>query len=58
MKPSEIILSKVASTTYLYDKQVAKILDEMAEDIKYLKSQVNNPFPFMTPPPKEREWET
>jgi len=55
MKPSEII--KLCSGRENIDWIIGLVLDQMAEDIKYLKQQVNNPFPFMSEPPKEREWE-
>lgn len=67
MKPSELIEKDLHThEDKLYDNLIVKdrvnikllkIIDEFAEDIKYLKSQVNNPFPFCTPPPKVREWE-
>ena len=58
MKPSEIINNAIMSHGGAEGRKIEKlILDEMAEDIKYLKGQVNNPFPFMCEKPKEREWE-
>jgi hypothetical protein len=58
MKPSEIVLSQIHSTTLLYDRKVGEVLDQMAEDIKELKRREelrnlqNNLRIF-----EEREWE-
>ena len=63
MKASEIIIKRFTgnNTTLGYQEVnmegLAKVIDQMAEDIKYLKDNLNNPFPYCIEKPIKREWE-
>jgi hypothetical protein len=58
-KISEIILSTTIPTaTRIYDDKLCQVLDEMAEDIKALKTITMNEHPWLAPDTfKEREYE-
>jgi hypothetical protein len=57
-KISEIILSAVESHTRIYDDTICRVLDEIAEDIKALKTIAMNEAPYLAPDTfKKREWE-
>lgn len=69
MKPSELIkqfIEVLHEPNHNYNEEQTaeavkdfrdEILDQMAEDIKYLKDNMNNPFPYCIPKPIKREWE-
>lgn len=58
MKPSEILDQCLLSDNDVARKlKLNQILNEMAEDIKYLKDKTDCPFPIMFPKSIVREWE-
>jgi hypothetical protein len=54
MKVSEFIKH---SNGCINPDKLGEVLDQMAEDIKWLKNNIDHPFPFLLIQPKEREWE-
>jgi hypothetical protein len=57
MKPSDLIRNNNYMLEMDTETQVLEIIDAFAEDIEYLKKNLNHPFPYCIEKPIKREWE-